>query len=150
MSLTSPSFSPALTPVYPPGQPCTPYNFVANIYHCFVFLPPNTHTPLLHLSADNSIDLNAIKASLLYNEHFVPRCAILWQGLPLSQGWRPIKGIQFMSPGGKKKNKTSLHFNYRIVQESRNLGHHVEFLRYSAKGGTGREVREMGSGLRTS
>lgn len=49
-----------------------------------------------------------------------------------------------------RRKKTSLHFNYRIVQESRNLDHYVEFLRYSAKGGTGREVKEMGSALRTN
>lgn len=83
----------------------------------------------------------------MYNEHFVPCCAIPWQGLPFSQGWRPIKGTQFMSSGRKK---TSLHFNYRIVQESRNPGHRVEFLRYFAKGGTGREVKEMGSAFRTN
>lgn len=35
-----------------------------------------------------------------------------------------------------------MRFNYRIVQESRNLGPHVELLRYSAKGGTGREREE--------
>lgn len=74
---------------------------------CFS-LSRRTHSPATSLKADNNIDLNAIKASLMYNEHFVPRCAIPWQGLPLSQGWRPIKGTQFMSPEGKKTHKFAL------------------------------------------
>lgn len=74
VSLTNPYFSQALTPVYTLGQPYTPFNFVANICYYFVFL---THSPATSLNADNNIDLNAIKVSLVYNEHSVPRCARL-------------------------------------------------------------------------
>lgn len=133
---------------------------------CCLLIPQDSHVPLstllqtfiivlsppLHLwSVDNNIDLNAIKASLPYNEHFVHIVPYCGKGCLFPSDGGPLKGHDLWV----QEEKTSLRFNYRIVQESRNLGPHVELLRYSAKSGTGKKkeegrVKEMGSALITN
>lgn len=121
---------------------------LSTLWQTFIIVLP----PLLHLwSVDNNIDLNAIKVSLPYNEHFVHAVPCCGKRCLFPRDGGTLKGHDSWI----QEEKTSWHFNYRIVQESRKLSPHMELLRYSAKGGTGREgeerkVKEMGSALITS